>query len=257
VQAARKLSNPPVLADFDALTLSKEELRDLQRCRIGACTLQLDADRIRQVAAIDWYRSDADARATAIVRGMMFDVAREYTASGDAGLPHYHDARRATDVEENLRALINEEAASGRLPPALRDFLRGHPAQVPPHATSYLYWTTNTFGLKPTTRLTHTVVYRTGGDLVEGIIATKLLYASHYFHGGFEARYLIADPARPDRFALVMMARTRSDGLTGLTGALLGDTIRRRSLQSLRTYLRFTKEGVEKWQRLRGSPPRP
>ena len=251
--AVRRLSNPPVLADFDAMTLSPEEVIELSRCRVGACTLQLDAGAISRVAALDWRRPHASAEASAIVRETMLDVALRYLASGNAGLPHYHDARHHTDVEENLARLVDEEAAAGRVPEPLLAVLRGH-TEMPPQAAGYLSWTTNGFGLKPTTRLNHTVVYR-GQDYVRGIIATKQLYASHYFHGGLEMRYVIADPLADDRFVLVMVTRTRSDGLTGLTGALVGNTIRRRALHSLRAYLRFTKDTVEKRQRAGWTPP--
>lgn len=41
--------------------------------------------------------------------------------------------------------------------------------------------------MKPTTRLNHTVVYRGAPDVM-GVIATKQLYATHYFHGALEVR---------------------------------------------------------------------
>jgi hypothetical protein len=172
-----------------------------------------------------------------------------YLAQGNAGLPHYHDAKQATDVEQNLRGMLDEEAATNRTPAPLLAFLRGHPGAPPPGATSYLYWTTNTFGLKPTTRLNHTVVYRSRDGGIAGVIATKQLYASHYFHGGLELRFVAANGALDDRFVLVMVTRSRSDGLTGITGTLLGNRIRRGALHSLRRYLLYTKDVVETRQR--------
>lgn len=257
VQAVQKLSTPPVAADFTSLTLSREELRELERCRVGACAMQLDADRIRAVQAIDWRRADAPARATDAVRAMMLDAARGYTASGPAGLPHYHDSKRATDVAANFTALMGEEGATGRVPAPLLEVMRSSPAALPSQTVSYLYWTTNTFGLKPTTRLNHTIVYRGGEDGLAGVIATKQLYATHYFHGGLEMRYIVANPALDDRFALVMVTRTRSDGLTGITGAVIGSTVRRRAIASLRTYLRYTKDVVERRQRAGWTPAGP
>jgi hypothetical protein len=245
VQAVRKLSTPPRLSDFDSLTLSKEDLRDLSRCRVRDCTLQLDAASIGRIAAIDWRRRDADAQATAIVREMMFDLATRYTELGDAALPDYHDAGRRTDVAGHCASILDEEAAAGFTPPELLAYLRGVPSAPLPQSTSYLYWTTNSFGLKPTTRLNHTVVYRGTRPGAPGIVATKMLYASHYFHGGLEMRHVLNDASAPGRFLLIDVTRTRSDGLTGVTGAILGDTIRRRGLQSLRRYLRFTKNAVE------------
>ena len=252
VQAVRRLSSPPVLSDFDTLVLSKDELRELSRCRVGDCAVQLDHQSIARIAAIDWRARDAEARATGVVREMMFGIAARYAANGDAGLPDYHDSRRVTDVTAACAGLIDEEAAAGLAPPALLAYLRGRPADVPAGATSYLFWTTNTFGLKPTTRLNHTVVYRGNGSGVAGVIATKMLYATHYFHGGLEMRYVMAEPGA-GRFLLVDVSRSRSDGLTGVTGAIIGDTIRRRAREGLRKYLRFTKESVERRQRLGGT----
>ena len=253
VQAVRKLSNPPRLSDFDTLVLSKQELRDLSRCRVRDCTLQLDADSISRIAVIDWRRGDAEARATAIVRQMLFEIASRYADMGDAGLPNYHDSRSQTDVAGTCASLLDEEAGAGLAPPELFAYFRGVPSASLPQSTSYLSWTTNSFGLKPTTRLNHTVVYRAGTHGMAGMVATKMLYASHYFHGGLEMRYVMADASLPNQFLLMDLARTRSDGLTGLTGAVLGDTIRRRGLQSLRKYLRYTKYVVE--QRLQYGHP--
>ena len=255
VQAVRKLSTPPRLSDFDAMTLSKEELRELSRCRVRDCTLQLDAASISGIAAINWRHRDAEAQATAIIREMMFSIATRYVEMGDAGLPDYHDSKRATDVAGICASILDEEAASGLAPPELVAHFRGRPGEPLPRSTSYLYWTTNSFGLKPTTRLNHTVVYRAGAAGTAGLVATKMLYASHYFHGGLEMRYVLADASTPDRFLLIDVTRTRSDGLTGMTGAILGDTIRRRGLQALRRYLRFTKDTVER--RHRSGRPQP
>lgn len=248
VQAVRKLSHPPARADFDTLVLSKEELRELRECRVGDCAVQLDAASIARIAAIDWRGRGAEEQATTIVRDMMFAVAVRYMTQGDSGLTSYHDSRRVTDVPAICTDLIEEEAAAGLTPVPVLNYLGGAPAAVPAGATSYLYWTTNTFGLKPTTRLNHVVVYRHRDDRMAGVIATKMLYATHYFHGGLDVRYVMAQPEEP-RFLLVNITRSRSDGLTGLTGAIIGDTIRRRALEGLRKYLRYTKETVERRQR--------
>lgn len=248
VQALRKLSNPPRRSDFDTMTLSKDELRELRKCRVGDCTLQLDAGTIARIAAVDWRARDADERATSIVRDMMFGIAVRYMAEGDSGLTSYHDSRNVTDVPGICTDLIEEEAAARLTPVPVLNYFGGLPAHVPEGATSYLYWTTNTFGLKPTTRLNHVVVYRNRDDRLAGVIATKMLYATHYFHGALDVRYVMAEPG-DNRFLLVDITRSRSDGLTGLTGAIIGDTIRRRAVEGLRAYLRYTKETVERRQR--------
>jgi hypothetical protein len=196
--------------------------------------------------AVDWrHRAAAEAAAHAHFREMMLGIARRYLEQGDAGLRHYHDTRSPTDVHDHAADLIDEEASAGNAPRPLLEYLRRVPTPAPPRATSYLSWTTNSFGLRPTTRLNHTVVLRTEGGGTAGIIATKMLYASHYFHGALDMRYVVAESSDAPRFVLVVVTRTRSDGLTGITGAVIGDTIRRRALNALRNYLRFTKASVE------------
>ena len=246
VQAVRKLSDPPTLDDFSGLVLSAGELLELDRCRPGSCTIQMDADGIKRLQGIDLTRRTASGHAADVVRGYMLDVARAYRERGLAGLPHYHDSKRATDVEANAVNLLAEEAASGCLPQPLLAYLRGYPAvSLPEGASSYLYWMTNTFGLKPTTRLSHTIVYRPRANGLAGIIATRQLYATHYFHGALDLRYIAANSESDERFVLVMVTRTRSDGLTGLSGAVMGGTVRRRAVTSLRAYLHFTRALVE------------
>lgn len=251
VQAVQKLSNPPRAADFQWLRLSPGDLAELAHCRLGDCEVQLDAQTIALMQNVPWRKpAPAAAAANPIFRELLLTIAQDYLARGNAGLRHYHDTRTPTHIDDHVADLLNEEAAAGDAPQPVIDYLRGMPNDVPAGATSYLYWTTNSFGLKPTTRLNHTVVYRGDGNGIAGVIATKMLYASHYFHGALDLRYVMAEAPDADQFMLVAVTRTRSDGLTGLTGAIIGDKVRRNALQALRKYLRFTKDAVERRHRL-------
>jgi hypothetical protein len=60
-----------------------------------------------------------------------------------------------------------------------------------------------------------------------------LLYASHYFWSALETRFLIADQTRSDSCYVVTVERSRSDGLTGFTGTLIGGTVRSHARQAL------------------------
>jgi hypothetical protein len=53
------------------------------------------------------------------------------------------------------------------------------------------------------------------------IVASKMLYASHYFWTALELRVLVRDPSRGQGFWFVTESRSRSDGLSGFTGHVI------------------------------------
>jgi hypothetical protein len=68
-----------------------------------------------------------------------------------------------------------------------------------PNKSSFLYWQETEFGLKPTIRISQIVVREGAGDTV---VASKMLYASHYFWTALEVRALVPDPSRDSGFWL-------------------------------------------------------
>ena len=120
----------------------------------------------------------------------------------------------------------------------------------PSGAEDVFYWSTVDFGLKPTVRVNHVIIYplaaRPSG--VSHVIAIKQLYASHYFHAALELRFLVDDESRANRrgFCLVSLTRSRVDGTTGLKGSLLRPVISRRSRGAVRGYLEHLKRQVER-----------
>jgi hypothetical protein len=78
-------------------------------------------------------------------------------------------------------------------------------------------------------------------------IAIKQIYASHYFYSTLELRFLVDDaPSAAEGSSLVSITRSRSDGLTGLTGLFLRPIITRRSRDGVRNYLQHVKQQIER-----------
>jgi hypothetical protein len=106
------------------------------------------------------------------------------------------------------------------------------------------------FGLKPTVRVNHVVIYplaaRPSG--VSHVIAIKQLYASHYFHTALELRFLVEDDRPPVGRGsyLLSIIRSRADGTTGLKGSFLRPIITRRARTGVRGYLEYLKRQVER-----------
>jgi hypothetical protein len=77
------------------------------------------------------------------------------------------------------------------------------------------------------------------------LVASKMLYASHYFWTALELRALIPDPARKQGFWLVTINRSRSDGLSGFTGFFIRRRVRSDVLAGTRSFLEGTKQMLE------------
>ena len=111
--------------------------------------------------------------------------------------------------------------------PDLKKYLLDYPKMRLPNAESFLYWQSVKFGLKPTIRISHVVIDDRPGVTA---IASKLLYASHYFWTALDVRVLIEDPARGPGFWFVNISRSRSDGLSGFVGKMIRGKVQGLSL---------------------------
>jgi hypothetical protein len=239
----KRLSDPPRLEDFAALTLSPAEMRDLRNCRVGDCKLKLDRATLDAIRTrVDFTKPTATDDAEAVLREHLFDEAAAYRASGNAALPVYEDDAKPMSAATEFEGMI------GRMPeftdwlPDLRTYLRGYPAATLPGAVDFMYWQDVSFGLKPTIRMSHVVTYRGPSGTV---VASKMLYASHYFRTGLEIRVLVPDPARGVGFWFVTVNCTRSDGLTGFIGFLLRGHVRSGVQKGALAVLGATKRRLE------------
>ena len=80
--------------------------------------------------------------------------------------------------------------------PNCADICSNIPNAALPGADSYFYWEKVDFGLKPTIRLNHAVIYRgrtQGRDFAT--VAIKQLYATHYFHTALDVSVCVQDGA--------------------------------------------------------------
>jgi hypothetical protein len=239
----KRISDPPRLEDFAGLTLSPAEVRDLRNCRVGDCKLKLDRATLDALRTrVDFTKPTATSDAEAVMREHLFEEAAAYRAGGNAGLPVYQDDSKPMSAAKEFDEMI------GRMPeftdwlPDLRAYLRGYPAATLPGAVDFLYWQDVSFGLKPTIRMSHVVTYHGPSGTV---VASKMLYASHYFRTGLELRVLVPDPARGAGFWFVTVNCTRSDGLTGLIGFFIRGHVRSGVQKGALAVLAATKRRLE------------
>jgi hypothetical protein len=171
------------------LTLPAKDVTALARCRPGDCNVKLSAAAMTRFRnQVNWSSPNAALQANEVAREMILDLVHAYQADGNAALGHYHDGAEPLSVAEQFRALLT---SSNRLPVPvpelmayLDEYLRGRPAG----AEDFFYWSVVDFGLKPTVRVNHVIIYPLAAILsgVSHVIAIKQLYASHYFHTTLE-----------------------------------------------------------------------
>lgn len=239
----KRISDPPRADDFAALTISDEDFEDLKTCRIGDCALKLDADGVQALRAnVDWRKPTANADATALLRGLALQYVIGYRDGGNAALGVHRDKDRPTFVGNEFRSMIDRLPRLAAELPDLRRYLLEYPNVTLPNSTDFLYWQETQFGLKPTVRISHFIVQERPDRTV---VASKMLYASHYFWTALELRVLLPDPARGPGFWLLTINRSRSDGLSGFTGAVIRGRVRGEVEDGTRAALTATKTKLE------------
>ncbi len=239
----RKISSPPRLEDFDALTLPADDIEDLRQCKVSDCAVKISREgleRLRQ--EVDWSKPTAAADVNALMRRIAFEYVQAYSEGGNERLAVYRDQEHPTFVAQEFRSMVDRMPGLTDQLPKVRRYLLEYPHYTLPAASDILYWQITKFGLKPTVRINHLMILEDGPATV---VANKQLYASHYFWTAIELRVLIADPARGPGFWFVNVNRSRSDGLSGFVGSLIRGKVRGEALDGLTAVLKGTKERLE------------
>ena len=240
----RRISTPPRLEDFAAMQLTDEDMQDLKACKVGDCDFKLAESAMQRMRAeVDFTSPKARAMASGLMQRLALDYVTNYLAGGNEQLAVYRDKSRPTFVAQEFRAMTDQMPELTTYMPNLRRYLQEFPRVSVPGATSFLYWQETDFGLKPTIRISHLTIREGPGDAV---VASKMLYASHYFWTGLELRALVADPARGPGFWFATVNRSRSDGLSGFTGTILRRKVQGEVEKGARTGLEATKRMLER-----------
>ena len=238
-----RFSNPPHLADLNALAIDKEDF-DLRKCRIGSCDIRLPAGVIgRFQREIDWTAGDADRRAAALFKEVLFEHVRSYTAGGPGRMTRYDDEKRVVYPVDDFEDLLKASPYVGSVVPGLPAHLRDAVASPLAGAEEFLYWSKERFGLTPFITVTHVVLAHTASGM--HVIASRDVYSSRYFDASLS--YTMASPAvdAPHAFYLVYANRSRAAALKGAFSSLRRSIVERRAKNALEETLKTMKARVE------------
>ncbi len=241
-----RLSDPPRLSDFDTLQLPPEDIRDLRRCRVGDCKLQLTQRGFDLLATMNWTADEAAAELNRRARQLTFDIVRAYQRGGAAEVGPTLEERPPRDTPGEFAEMLRGKPFLDRATPGLSSYLIKYPRVARPAGLEeYFYWSLVEFGLKKTLRVNHIVIYPIAGE-ARWVIANRQIWASHYFQNAVEVRLLAGDStAEGDGHVLFVLNLARPDGLTGVFGPIVRYKVRSGSRDTLRKTLEITKRRAE------------
>jgi hypothetical protein len=239
----KRISSPPRPEDFAEMDLPPEDVADLKSCRVGSCDLKIsEASLARLRKEVDFSKPTAQQDAERLIRALALEYVTGYLEGGNAKLATYRDAERPTFVASEFKDMIERMPALTEYLRDIKRYLLDFPQAKLPDSRSFLYWQEAQFGLKPTIRVNHVVSLKRP---THAVVASKMLYATHYFWTALELRVLVPHPARGDGFWFVSVSRSRSDGLTGFTGSMIRSRVRGEAEKGMLAALNRTKTKLE------------
>ena len=245
-----ELTEKTTVSELAALTLDSDDIKSLKSCKEGDCDVQLPTNAIRAFQeSVKWSQPDAADQANDLARRMILDLLHAYVRGGNSALGVYRDKEHPAQVAEQFDIMVGRSASLPDVLPELRTYLLQYPNAQLGSGESFFYWEKVDFGLKPTIRVNHAIVYHTGeGSSAIDAVAIKQLYASHYFHTALDVSVCLRDSARPDRrgFYLVTLKSSEQDGLTGPKGSILRRVVVSKTKSALENALRGIKDTIER-----------
>lgn len=244
VRQIGKLSTEINVQDLDRLTLEPEDVLALRDCRPRRCSLRVPIAVIQRLAMPvpeDEDRGDSE-RANRIFREELVHYTRSYVAQGDRALIQYSDKSRPVPLANEFHSLLGGWKALHETAPELYKLLGYSPERSFSSSEQFIYWSKESFGLKPVISVTHVTI----SQLPDRVwIGSKQIFANHYFDASLSITLAIDDPADPSSFYLLYANRSRIDLLRGAFAGLRRAIVRGRLQDGMRKNLQQTVTAIE------------
>ncbi len=239
---------PASSADAEFLTLEPEDIDKLRRCRPGSCKVQLsDSAMQRFHDDVRWGTPEAPAEANRLMRDVLVDMVKRYRQVGDAALMTYSDADRPLSVAGQFQAMLESGAAVLPRFPRLYEHLVAFPRAQSDGVEDVIYWSKEKMGPATVINVTHLAIASLiGQSPAVFAVASKQLYATHYFDASLGLTLLLTDDTAPDSASyLVYVNRSRLDILSGFWGGLKRPIVRSRARSGAAQHLVQVRDRVE------------
>jgi hypothetical protein len=233
----------PSARDLSGLSLDPSDREAMRTCKPGNCGLRLPAATMERFrTTIPWGTPGEPAAAAAAMRQFLADEARTYLAGGSATLPNYADEVGTTPRAAAFRNLLRPSEFKAESQPELFRWLDEFPRTPLDGADSFLYWSREKFGLKPTISMSHSVLVRRNGTVLFG---SKQVFASHYFEASLGMALFVPVPGANYGY-VTYLNRSRVDTLRGFLAPIARLVAARRARDGLERMLLGVKGKLER-----------
>jgi hypothetical protein len=217
-----RFSRPPRVEDLAGLTLDEGDFDAARECKPGDCGIKLARSAMERIRReIDWKAADARSRASGLMKQMLVEYAAAYMQGGTAEMATYVDKDRPLEAPAEFRKLLAASPYLVEYVPALHQYVEAFPKASLAGAEDLFYWTKDKFAPKPTISVYHVTIWSDPQNPGVAVIASKQIYASHYFQAGLDLLAVVSAPG--GGFYLMDLYRARIDPPTGmLSGVILG-----------------------------------
>jgi hypothetical protein len=245
IPEAGMFAAPARLQDLRGLHLEEADLLALRECHEASCLVKLFREDLSAFAALSGAEKQDPALLAHRYRLLLLRIMTAYQTRGNHALGIYADSPHPLSAAAEFDALLANSRFLRLTAPALERHLREFPVGPNPANEDLFSWSKVSFGLKPTVRLNHITIHRnTHHPAIPWVIASKQVYAAHYFQAALELRFLITPPgtSKHHGYYLLTISRSRNDGLEGFWRAVLRTMVRTKSCEAMARYLAFARQ---------------
>jgi hypothetical protein len=239
-----RFSTPPRIEDLNGLTWEKGDFDALKKCRSGACDVKIGVAGAELLKTIDFSAHDAEARVEEIVKQQLLAYVNAYAAGGTNAMGMIVDKKQPRTLSGEFRTLLRNSPYTYEYLPEFTRHLESYPQDKLADTEDVLFWTKDTFGLKPVVSLYHATFHKYEGPSRAALVAIKTLYASHYFNAALELLVGVETPGHTGMY-LIDLYRTRIDPPTGMLGGVLLGKVRNGIEQGVAENLKTAKARIE------------
>ena len=215
-----KFSVPPRMEDLDSLTMEEEDRKALKDCKSGDCKIKLPDSLMVQIhKEVDWDSPNYDSTLLSLTKRNYVNYVAACIAGGNGALMNYDDMEYPQSRADEYLGLIGETPNLSDWGKALYGYLDGSGGGSLPNSSTKFFWQKEIFsGAKPTTTISQVVIYTPNPDSQLALVASKQLYADHFFEAALMVTALVGSPGDTAGTYLVYLNRSNFDDLrkTGL-----------------------------------------
>ncbi|MBI4472119.1 MAG: hypothetical protein HY646_05585 [Acidobacteria bacterium] len=242
-----KFSQAPQLQDLSGLTLDEVDIDAIRRCRLNNCELKLPAESIERFRReVSWSSPGYREEVTALTRQILLERVRAYLSGGNLALGEYNDRSYRLHLADEFRSLLQPAPYMYQYDAAFQHYLENYPNGQVAETEDFVYWSKEKYALKPVISLTHVTIHkRRSASGTDVLIASKGIYATHYFEASLGLTAFVHGQSDPRRTYLIYINRSRTDALRGFFGGLKRSLITGSLRDGARKNMAMIKEKLE------------